>query len=197
MKWTEERVAFAVATKLFDWKRHIVVPNLSWGMGLGFEIDLGILSSANWLTEVEIKVSLSDLRREGEKWRHKIAPQLANVYQSKIRKRFIAMPLELWNKRYNPSLRTEFPTIPEGVGVITVYGDMYGDTAKIEKPALPDKAARKLTPDEREQMIRLGYLRFWAQRQANDILQAGIARTIEEHITKAAVSEPQAVDADA
>lgn len=191
MKWTEERVALAVASSLFPWRRHIVVPNLSWGMGIGWEIDLGALSSANWLTEVEIKVSLADLRRDAGKWRHQYEAQPG--YQSFTRKKFIAMPLDIWNKKWHPNY--EFPEIPAGVGIITVEGGIVCDKAKITVVAKPIPNARKLTDSERDQMLRLGYLRYWSLREASLLAQAGLSRALEEHITKSAVAEPALADA--
>lgn len=189
MKWTEERVALAVAQSLFPWRRHIVVPNLSWGMGIGWEIDLGALSAANWLTEVEIKVSVADLRKDAEKYRHAYEAQPG--HQSITRKKFIAMPLEMWWKKSN--LSVEFPAIPDGVGVITVEGGISGDNAKIVVAAKPIPSARKLTDAERDQMLRLGYLRYWGVREASLLAQAGITKAFEERITREAIVQQDAL----
>lgn len=179
MKWTEERVATAIAKTLFDWRRNVVVPNLSWGMGLGFEIDLGVLSDSDWLTEVEIKISIADLKQDAKKYRHRL--EASPSAESTIRRKFFALPHEINQKRFNYDRGTT--PIPEGCGLIIVSGAPNGDVAKIETEAPIRQGARKLRADEREKMLRLGYIRFWAQREATTLAQAGLIRAFEEHIS--------------
>lgn len=181
MKWTEERVATAIARTLFDWRRNVVVPNLSWGMGLGWEIDLGVLSDAGWLTEVEIKVSLADFKRDASKYRHQL--EASPHAETKIRRKFFAMPHEINQKRFGYEVRSDYP-LPEGCGLIVVSGGPNGDSAKITQEATINPSARKLRPDEQRDMLRLGYIRFWAQRDATTFAQAGLLRAFEEHVTK-------------
>lgn len=182
MKWTEERVATAIAKTLFDWRRNVVVPNLSWGMGLGFEIDLGVLTESGWLTEVEIKVSVADLRNDVKKFRHRKDEASAGRDETTIRRKYFAMPYDIDMKR-----KVAGVSIPDGCGLIVVDGGARGDTAKITLEAAIRPNARKLRPDEREKMLRLGYIRFWAQRDATALVHAGITRVLEEIITKEAV----------
>lgn len=187
MKWTEERVATAIARTLFDWRKNVVVPNLSWGLGLGWEIDLGVLSDAGWLTEVEIKVSLADFKKDAEKYRHRL--EASPGFESKVRRKFFAMPHEINQKRYGDGLRGTYP-IPEGYGLIVLSGSANGDRAAIVDEAKINPNARKLRPDEQRDMLRLGYIRFWAQRDATTLAQAGLTRALEEHITRAVEKLP-------
>lgn len=187
MKWTEERVATAIATTLFDWRRNVVVPNLSWGLGLGWEVDLGVLSDAGWFTEVEIKVSIADFKKDAEKWRHRL--EASPGHESKTRRKFYAMPHEINEKRNGYGMREDLP-IPPGYGLIVVTGGHNGDAAKIVQEAPVNQAARKLRADEQRDMMRLGYIRFWAQRDATALAQAGLLRAFEEHITRAVEKLP-------
>jgi hypothetical protein len=181
MKWTEERVATAIARTLFDWRRNVVVPNLSWGLGLGWEVDLGVLSDSGWLTEVEIKVTLADFKKDSEKYRHRI--EASPGHESKIRRKFFALPHTINQKRFGYEVRSDYP-LPEGCGLIVVSGGPNGDKAEIVEEAKVNPNARKLRDDERRDMLRLGYIRFWAQRDATTLAQAGLTRAFEEHITK-------------
>lgn len=171
-------MALAIARTLFPWRRHVVVPNLSWGMGIGFEIDLGVLSSSDWLTEVEIKVTLADLKNDAKKWRH----QRASIAEGIIRKRYIAMPASLWTKygvaQYHGN---GAPALPDDVGRISVGDD---ERARITHSAKPIAGARKLRPAERLQMIRLGCIRYWALRESSMLAEAGLTRAFEEFMTK-------------
>ena len=49
--------------RYFNHRVNTIVPNVSWGLSV-HECDLLILTPGNYLTEVEIKVSLSDLRAD-------------------------------------------------------------------------------------------------------------------------------------
>ena len=53
-------------SRYFDLRQNIIVPNISWGMGL-HECDLLILSRAGYATEIEIKISAADLRKDSKK----------------------------------------------------------------------------------------------------------------------------------
>jgi hypothetical protein len=55
--------------RYFDWRRNVIVPNVSWGLWYdrrysGYEKDLFIVSECGYATEVEIKISKSDLAKE-------------------------------------------------------------------------------------------------------------------------------------
>lgn len=52
---------------LIGFREHCIVPNVSWGLGLGHECDLLVLDSKDRFTEVEIKISMSDLRKDFKK----------------------------------------------------------------------------------------------------------------------------------
>ncbi len=47
-------------------RQNIVVPNVSWSF-LSYEADLVILTKSNYATEIEIKISKSDLKKDKEK----------------------------------------------------------------------------------------------------------------------------------
>ena len=45
----------------FNYRANLIVPNISWGLGL-HECDLLVLTSSGYATEIEIKVSKADLK---------------------------------------------------------------------------------------------------------------------------------------
>ena len=68
---TADEVQYALTcSKLspFYIRSHIVVPNVSYGLGFNHELDLlSISTPAHIGTEIEIKVSVSDLKRDAKK----------------------------------------------------------------------------------------------------------------------------------
>jgi len=51
--------------KLIGYRTHVIVPNVSWGLGLRHEADMLVLDSKNRLTEIEI--SKADLKKDLKK----------------------------------------------------------------------------------------------------------------------------------
>ncbi len=149
----------------FKPRTHLMVPNISWGMGL-HECDMLILNGSNYAVEVEIKISKSDIKKDLEK-KH-------GHNSNRIRRLFFAIPEHL-NK---PDV---IELIPERAGILVVserlpvYQSLpYGDPNIISYYMQPrctvirnakiNKAARPFTAEERIDMGRLGMLRYWGIR---------------------------------
>ena len=145
MKTIEVEIALA---SYFDYRRNLIVPNISWGLGI-HECDLFILSQSGYATEVEIKISKSDLKADAKKWH--------NHESNLIKKLYFAIP---------EKLAEHIQYIPERAGVIVLK--RYKDTkttdyllCSILRKPKPNKHARKLTDEERYKVARLGALRIW------------------------------------
>jgi len=172
MPWSEDSIAYAVATNIFPWRRYVTVPNVSWGL-LSHEADLVALSDAGWLSEVEIKVTKADFLADREKHRHKLSashgqPELISAF-------YYAMPSAIWNKCQPEDL-------PPGAGLILVGDDYHRARearAYIAQKPTSNAVARRLTAEEREQLLRLGYIRYWGRQEAVDRLLSGILREAE------------------
>lgn len=168
MKWTEDRIAYLIATSIFPWRRYVVVPNVSWGL-LPHEADLVALSDADWLSEIEIKITKADFLADRDKYKHQLVkPALISAF-------YYAMPLVVWEKCSPEDL-------PAGAGLILI-GDRYrGDgnpQAFLKQKPVDNAGARKLRQDEREQLLRLGYIRYWCRENAVERLLSGILREAE------------------
>ncbi|MCA6372246.1 MAG: MmcB family DNA repair protein [Cytophagales bacterium] len=95
--------------ELLGWREHTIVPNVSWGLDLKHEADLLVLDKAGRFTEIEIKVTLSDLKADFKK---------KHQHQSKLIGRLVyAVPDKL----------VEFAstTIPDGCGLISVSWNQW------------------------------------------------------------------------
>ena len=171
MRFTEDSIAFAVATQIFPWRRYVVVPNISWGL-LPYEADLVACSDAGWLSEVEIKISKADFLHDKEKPKHDI--KWTASYPAIVSEFYYAMPSAVWQKCKPEDL-------PDGAGLI-LCGEHHkgnGVTHCFVEQKPKSRAARKLSNDERFQLMRLGYIRYWCRQNAVERLLEGIHRTAE------------------
>lgn len=128
-------------------RSHLIVPNVSWGM-LNHEADLLCLSRSGYATEIEIKVSVSDLRRDHKK-QHQHNHSL-------IRYLYFAVPVEMGDC---------WADVPAGAGIIVVDNScpdhVYASWPKIIKPPRANPLARRFTIEQQYQLARLGTLRIW------------------------------------
>jgi hypothetical protein len=135
---------------LIGYRQNTIVPNVSWGLGLNHECDLLVLDSKNRFTEVEIKVTLSDLKADFNKHHN---------HSSKIISRmFYAFPKDLLEKA--------LPLIPTNIGIITCEPGVYyygksSYSAKYFRMVRHDKYSR---PSERQiqKFMNLGCMRIWS-----------------------------------
>lgn len=154
-----EQVEIAVA-KRFGYRRCIIVPNVSWGLNFGYELDMLIVSPTGYATEVEIKVTKSDLKADKNK-RH----QHDSI---RIQKLYFAVPAILKDDALE--------IIPQKAGLIIVKANQeihlprnriyeIGITAEIVKSSIINKDAGKLCEKE---LIKLGHLaamRIWSLKE--------------------------------
>lgn len=136
-------IELAVADWL-DTRRNLIVPNVSYGLNL-HECDLLVLSKSGYATEIEIKVSHSDLKADAKKWHEHRSKRIKFLY--------FAMPAEM--KAY-------IDDVPAKAGVILVSLKQYGSGyCEIVRRPLANALAVKFSMDDQFQMARLGTLRMW------------------------------------
>lgn len=138
-------IEIAVA-RFLGWRDKIIVPNVSWGLGLRHEADLLVLRKSGYCEEYEIKVTLSDLRRERAK---------GHGHRSRyIRALWFAVP---------EALAADLSEFPDGAGVVSVRErDRY---CRVVRPARKYRTAEKLPEDKRWKLLHLGCMRIWALKQ--------------------------------
>ena len=140
MTTTEMEVYLA---RFFKFASNLIVPNISWGLNL-HECDLLILTDSGYATEVEIKISKSDLKKDKEK--------LHEHSSSRIKKFYFAIPETI--------IPIEFALehIPERAGLIVVNSK---GSCVIKRECIPIKNPEKFNERDRLKMARLGALRIW------------------------------------
>lgn len=174
MRWTADAIAFAVAQTLFPWRRYVVVPNVSWGL-LPHEADLLAMTDAGYLSEVEIKISKADFLADKDKRKHLRGPS------DLIKDFYYAMPVAVWDKCSPEDL-------PQGAGLI-LCGSRHGYRDQgpwISQKPVSNKLARPCTDAEREQLLRLGYIRYWSRQEAVERLLSAVLRDAESISKEAA-----------
>jgi hypothetical protein len=164
-------IARQLSRSPFNFRRFILVPNVSWGL-LPWEADLLALSSSDYLYEIEIKISIADLKRDQKKRKWGRFFDSHNM----IRAMWYAMPRKVWEHK------DAAEALPAEAGVIVVEQEeythrSYGDwssgkstfseikktrtVSRVIREAKRNNTARKLTRGEAYQLARLGAMRQW------------------------------------
>jgi len=134
--------------QLLGYRRNVIVPNVSWGLGLNHECDMLVLSPGKKLTEIEIKVTFSDFKRDFDK-RH--------GHTSKYISRLVyALPSELIDRA--------MPMIPRECGVISVehYGHSFAPfRAQWVRQARHSKLLQPVPDSVINKLYELGCMRIW------------------------------------
>jgi hypothetical protein len=152
-KITTQEMEVALA-KYLNFRTNVVVPNVSWGM-FSHECDLIRLTPAGYCSEVEIKVSLSDLKKDAQKHHNHVD---GNGYRTnKIKYLYFAIPEYL--EQY-----TNY--IPERAGILVVKEIMkdWWDSPRLRvyETRKPKQACNyKFTEAERHKLLHLMAMRIW------------------------------------
>jgi len=162
-------VEIAVA-KLLNYRQYTIVPNVSWGLGLSHECDLLALDDQDRFTEVEIKVSLSDLKADFKKT-HKhfskfisrlvyaLPARLYAKHADLIPKEFGVIVIEFTPAIYYHGVRVGNPQIDSTGAVIGNF------KAKWERRVKHYKHAEKPSPATIRKFMSLGCMRIWDLKQ--------------------------------
>lgn len=169
MRLHSGHVEVAVAM-LLNYRVYTIVPNISHGLGV-HECDMLALDKQGRFTEIEIKISASDLKADFKKEHgHK---------SSFISRLFYAMPIELCEKYQD--------LIPKECGIIAIreikyhrwisvergsdkgsFVEFKGWKAEFFRQAKHDKTKEKPTDRQIKEFMRLGCMRIWSLKAKNN-----------------------------
>ena len=138
---TTKEIEIAIA-RYFNTRKNVIVPNASWGI-FKYELDLCILNTNMFASEVEIKISKSDLKADSKKKHHH------DKNGNYIKYLWFAMPKKMKGCE-------EF--VPENAGIL--YVNIDGHVSVFRKPTA-NKNAKKWTYENAFKLARLGTLRIW------------------------------------
>jgi hypothetical protein len=160
--------ARAIASELvrgrgpFNYRRFVAVENVSWGLS-AWEADLLVCSASGYLYEVEIKISIADLKRDRNKrrWRYGDPNQDRSYGLPRIRGMWFAMTPEVW------AHKDAISAVPEKCGVIVVdiNAEQLWERCHVAR-ACKRLPADKLTTAQQFQLARLVVMRYWSRKEA-------------------------------
>ena len=126
-----------------------------WKNIVNHECDILIVTKNRYLTEVEIKISLSDLKADFKKKHQHKDENIKNFYY--------AFPAEMKEKAIE--------LIPEEAGILIVVkkecGIPYRKIECYRKPKI-NKEAKSINDIVLSKIYRLGYLRYWNYRMSGE-----------------------------
>jgi len=154
---TTAEMEVAIA-KYFGIRKHIVVPNVSWGF-FNHECDLFLIRTSGYGFEVEIKRSKSDMMADFKK-KHGHKDRANRIVQL-----FYAFPEELLPKVED--------LVPDDCGILTVSRSEWDNKARasMRRDAKRRKGAKPLTQKEQLKIARLGTLRIWTLKEKLNLLK--------------------------
>jgi hypothetical protein len=150
--------------KYYGIRINIIVPNISWGLPGMHECDMFVITKAGIATEIEIKISKSDLLADFKKGHNH------GDRGGRISYFYYAMPEALYEKVKD--------IIPPEAGILTCHrpswdgGRIY---VKEVRKSPRRKNARKLTTEECFKIARLGTMRIWTLKEKIIKLQEKIS----------------------
>jgi len=135
----------------FPVRQYLIIPNVFWGFFINREADLLIISKSGYVTEIEIKISFADFKKDFTK-----KCVSSDIYEndSRIKSKIYAMPESVYDQNKEKIMNL----LPAYAG-LWLNGE-YGIRRIIKKP-VNKKNARKLTDKEIMGLMRLGCMRIW------------------------------------
>jgi hypothetical protein len=185
LKWSENMIAMALATQVFERKHLVIVPRCGWP---GSECDLLVVTRDLRIIDVEIKISRADLKADAKKdkwfhhWDFKIdgpwqgwdAPRRPRQWPQRVWKHYYCMPRDIWA----PEL-VEFVPAASGILLVTDWRE-YPDRPfiRVERQAKPCRDAERITAEDAVDIARLASLRMWeALRKIEKPAKGGVTVT--------------------
>ena len=155
------QMSIAIA-RFFDTSKNIIVPNVSWGLGI-HECDVLVVTKARYAIEVEIKTSKADIVADLKK---------QHGHESKkLRSLLFAIPKNLEHEHC-------IDLIPERAGIIIVYEHDHDHEnnhrlyCSVLRKAKINMDAEKLNEKDVLHVARLGTMRIWNLREDIERLEA-------------------------
>lgn len=174
----EIQSALALRCPLFNIRQDIMIPNLSWGL-LNHEADFVCINKSHYLTEVEIKRSLQDLRADFKK----------DVFHrdDRVYRFFFCLPLTIKDKALEVMLEEEnieklrelYHTYSPRPAIIW-YDEECNLCYQHQGAGWSYTGGRKLFLEEVVTVGRLLSMRYWPTVDQNNFLQKRNAELDEE-----------------
>jgi len=137
--------------KLVGWRQNVIVPNVSWGLGLGHECDVLVLDGKNRFTEIEIKISVPDLKKDFRK-PHGHSSAIISRLVYAVHESVLAAALQI---------------VPARFGLIAVkWDDGVGFKARWIRQCRHRANAKPVPAETVSKFMALGCMRIWTLKAA-------------------------------
>ena len=142
---------------------YFLMRNVSWGLFCWGEVDLLVCSKALYLTDIEIKTSIIDLKADFRKKKWGTNHLVNKEFLKDIKYHYYAIPEELSDKAI--SIINEFKP-NSGILIIKRVlknsgGGYYIESCRVEKRAKANKLAKPMKTENVINLARLAMFRYW------------------------------------
>ena len=138
----------------FNYRRHIIVPNISWGLQMQ-ECDLLVITSAGCAYEIELKISRADLLADKKKHGTYRNPSTHN--EGKVHRLYFAVP---------EYMLKDLEHVPSRAGVIVARYGGHGWRCELHREARIDTDVQKFDDKRLLALGRLGCMRIWTLKKS-------------------------------
>jgi hypothetical protein len=147
------RIVEIATARHFNYRKNIIVPNVSWGIGLRYEADLVVLRPSGYAVEIEIKATESDIKRDLKKR----AGHDGNHYKygQLFRELWFSVPEHLAFSKH----------FPDCAGILLVKKCKKSGYARILRRPKIRKQAIKWPDTLRIKLLHLGLMRIWGLKE--------------------------------
>ena len=137
-----------------------MVPNVSWGL-LPYEADFVCVNRSGYLTEIEIKRSFEDFKKDFSK-KHNHDDERVYYFYYCVPESIYDKVVEFLEKKNEGKPKYQKPAVLSFDENLQISYKNYGDKIAMHKNGV---RYRKLFLEEQLTVARLGTLRFWKQEQ--------------------------------
>ena len=165
-KYNAAEIELAVAN-YFDYRQNLIVPNVADGMGL-HECDMLVVTPSGYATEIEIKISVSDLKADAKK-SHGHSSDMIKLLYFAIPK-YMAQNIEHIPSQAGVMIITRRLSYHWDYMADKKICDGEKDYCEIIRASHANKYAKKWTAADRLALMRLSTMRIWSlKRKLRDL----------------------------
>ena len=165
---TSNKIVSALTRSLavFDRRKYLILPNAYYGMGFSYEMDLLIITWTGRIGyEVEVKISLADLKRDLSKSKFETNKRTGrNRLSDRVAGMWYAMPIQVWEKGAEH--------VPDDAGVIVIgevsRGSWTDTVASVVRKPARKKGLYKWKDQELAKMAHLLSMRLLDHKERKD-----------------------------
>ncbi len=145
-------------SSLFNQRSDIMVPNVSWGL-LPYEADFVDINRNGYMTEVEIKRSFEDFKKDFNK-SHSHDDERVYYFYYCVPEAIYDKVIEFLDEKYESKPNYLKPAVLYYDEKLEIHNTGYGSVCAMHKNGV---RYRKLFLEEQLTVARLGTLRYWKQ----------------------------------